>query len=55
MKFWITAKWLGTVFTTEDKEVAEAKYAEWCKIHEYEVILYADLSDGNGAVIWKRH
>lgn len=55
MKFWITAKWLGTVFATNDLTEALTKYNEWCTTHEYEVTLWADLEDGNGKVIWERH
>ncbi len=57
--YWITVQGYGTCFSTEDMFEAEEKFATWCRITgQYdspEVILYADLNDGNGATIWQRH
>lgn len=55
MKFWITVKGLGCVFSVGNVEEAEARFKSWTEIQDQEVILFADFADGNGAVIWKRH
>lgn len=55
MKFWIAAKGLGTVYSTGNYDEAEAKFKEWMELHEHEVVLWANLNDGLGDVIWKRH
>ena len=54
-KFWVEVKHSGVVFVSEDEQEAQAKYKEWCDNQDYEVILYADLQDGQGTVICKRH